>query len=116
MPPVFPQYRNATLVEYSTIYTHSATASASASAASGDIHIYNSAATGWPLTPPAVGLGGPVKVVNIHATGTVVVTPFETTGVNVNGGTSYTVAAGGTGVSATSATFFSDGSANWYAT
>ncbi len=113
--PIFPQYQNAVLVEYSNIVTHTATASASAQAVSGDVHVYNSAATGWPLTLPAVALGGPVKVVNIHATGTVVVTPFETSGTNVNGGTSYTVPAGATGAAATSATFFSDGSANWYA-
>lgn len=112
--PVFPQYQNAVLVEYSNIVTHSATSSSSATATSGDVHVYNSAATGWPLTLPAVGTGGPVKVVNIHATGTVVVTPNETTGVNVAGGTSYTVPAGGTGAAATGATFFSDGSANWY--
>lgn len=113
--PVFPQYQNAVLVEFSSFVTHSATASASATAASGDVHVYNSAATGWPLTLPAVGLGGPVKVINIHATGTVVVSPNETAGVNVNGGASYTVPAGATGAAATSATFFSDGTANWYA-
>ena len=113
--PVFPQYQNAVLVEYSNIVTHSATSSSSATAASGDVHVYNSAATGWPLTLPAVGTGGPVKVVNIHATGTVVVSPNETAGVSINGATTYTVPAGGTGASATSATFFSDGTANWYA-
>lgn len=113
--PVFPQYQNAVLVEYSNFVVHSATASASATAASGDVHVYNSAATGWPLTLPPVGLGGPVKVVNIHATGTVVVSPNETANVNVNGGASYTVPAGATGAAATSATFFSDGTANWYA-
>lgn len=113
--PTFPQYMNAVLVEFSSFVTHSATATAGATAASGDVHVYNSAATGWPLTLPAVGTGGPVKVVNIHATGTVVVSPNETAGVNVNGGASYTVPAGGTGAAATSATFFSDGTANWYA-
>jgi hypothetical protein len=113
--PYFPQYQNAVLVEYASFVTHSATSSSAATAASGDVHVYNSAATGWPLTLPAVGLGGPVKVVNIHATGTVVVSPNETSGVNVNGGASYTVPAGATGAAATSATFTSDGSANWYA-
>lgn len=113
--PVFPQYQNAVLVENANIVSHTAASTAAISAASGDVHIINSAATGWPVALPLVGLGGPVKVVIVHATGTAVVSPTETTGVTVNGGTSYTVPAGGTGAAATSATFFSDGSANWYA-
>jgi hypothetical protein len=113
--PQFPQYQNAVLVEFANIVSHTATASSAATAASGDVHVYNSAATGWPLTLPPVATGGPVKVVNIHATGTVVVSPTEvTTSVTVNGGASYTVPAGATGAAATAATFFSDGSANWY--
>ena len=113
--PVFPQYQNAVLVTNSNPVSHTAASTAAVTAVSGDVHIINSAATGWPITLPAVGTGGPVKVVIIHATGTAVVSPVETAGVTVNGGASYTVPAGGTGAAATSATFFSDGTANWYA-
>lgn len=112
--PVFPQYQNAVLVENGNFVTHTAASTAAITAVSGDVHVINSAATGWPVTLPPVGLGGPVKVIIIHATGTAVVSPTETAGVSVNGGTSHTVPAGGTGAAATTATFVSDGSANWY--
>lgn len=114
--PVFPQYANALLVESSAFFTHSATASSgnAATAASGDVRVYNTAATGNTLVLPSVASGGPVAVVNIHATGTVVVSPAAAdSSANVNGGASYTVPAGATGAAATHALFFSDG-LNWY--
>lgn len=112
--PNFPQYQNATLVEYGSYFTHSATASAAVTAASGDVHIFNTAATGNTLALPLIALGGPVKVVNIHATGTIIVSPNAAdVSAVVNGGASYTVPAAGTGAAATQATFVSDGLTNW---
>lgn len=112
--PNFPQYQNAKLVPFANIYSNTSTVTSVAQATtSGDVVIYNVGTAGQTLTLPAVGTGGPVKVTNIHATGTIIVSPFEASGVTVDGGATYTVPAGGTGAAATTASFFSDG-ANWW--
>jgi hypothetical protein len=114
--PQWPQYQNALLVESATVLSHSATASAAFTAAAGDVHVFNTAATGNTLALPLIATGGPVKVISIHATGTVIVSPNTAdTNALVNGGASYTLtAATGTGAGATTATFFSPDGVNWY--
>lgn len=112
--PQFPQYQNASLVLFANIYSNTSTVTSVAqSTAPGDVVVYNVGTAGQTLTLPAVTSGGPVRVINIHATGTVIVSPKESSGVTVAGGANYTVPAGATGAGATGATFFSDG-ANWW--
>lgn len=113
--PVFPQPQvGGVAVQGANIYSNTSTVTSVAQVTNpGDIVIYNVGTAGQTLQLPPVALGGIIRVVNIHATGTVIVSPKEASGVTVAGGATYTVPAGATGAACTGATFFSDG-ANWW--
>lgn len=112
--PVFPQPASGLVAQAANIYSNTSTVTSVAQVTnSNDVVIYNVGTAGQTLTLPAVTLGGIVRVINIHATGTVIVSPKEASGVTVAGGATYTVPAGATGAGSTGATFFSDG-ANWW--
>lgn len=116
--PNFPQIQNSLLVEAGNWQTRTSTVTSSpTNANTGDVWVINTGTAGQTLNLPPVAQGGPVTVINVHATGTIIVSPnpADTAPPLINGGSSYTVPSGGTGAAATKATFYSDG-ANWFAT